>query len=313
MTPPTDAQRPDGYNAPETQQLIAEAGVAKAKLPWLDLTLKSFLGGVYISLGALFDILLVGGSPGVRQSNPSLATLIGGLVFPTGFALILLTNVELATSNMFTMAYSTLQRKTTVYDLLRNWIVSYVGNFAGALFFAGILTWWAGVLSTDAQTSYAVTQAQGRVNINWGYNFTRAIGCNWLVALALYLCTSGRDNVSKIIGLWIPITAFVALGYQHSIANFFLVPIGMFYGTNFGVGKFIWASVIPVTLGNIVGGAFFMGVSHWLLYGRSPSLANESGQQIGGDKRHPRHESSSETSQTGDGMRQRNHTRDSMA
>lgn len=313
MTAPTDAQRPDGYNAPETHHLIAEAGVAKAKLPWLDLILKSFLGGVYISLGALFDILLVGGSPGLRQSNPSLATLIGALAFPTGFALILLTNVELATSNMFIMAYSTLQRKTTIYDLLRSWVVSYLGNLAGALFFAGVLTWWAGVLSTDAQTSYAVTQAEGRVNINWAYNFTRAIGCNWLVGLAVFLYTSGRDNISKLVGVWIAITAFVALGYQHSIANFFLGPIGMFYGTNFGVGKYIWASVIPVTLGNIVGGAFFMGFSYWLLYGRGVVLANEGGQQLGGDKRHHLHEDSSETSQTGNGMRQRNHTGDSLA
>ena len=107
-----------------------------------------------------------------------------------------------------------------------------------------------------------MTQAEARVNINWAYNSTRGIGCNWLVGLAVYLATSGRDNVSKILGILVPITAFAALGYQQSIANFFLIPIGMFYGTNFGVGKFVWASVIPVTLGNIVGGALFFGGSY---------------------------------------------------
>jgi len=279
-----DPHRPDAHNAPDTHRLIAQAGVAKAKLPWLDLIVKSFLGGVYISIGGLFDLIIQGGSPGLRASNPALATLLGGLVFPVGFVLILLTNVELATSNMFSMAFSTLARKTTLYDLGRNWVVSYLGNMAGALFFAGILAWWADVFDSDAETAYVVTQAESRVNINWGYNFTRAIGCNWLVGIALYLGTSGRDNFSKIYGIWIPITTFVVLGYQHCIANYFLIPIGMFYGTNFGVGKFIWASIIPVTLGNIIGGAFFMGFSYWLLYGREPALSNEAGQETADDK-----------------------------
>ncbi|GAB7342557.1 hypothetical protein MBLNU457_g0734t1 [Dothideomycetes sp. NU457] len=274
-----DPQRPDAHNAPDTHRLIAQAGVTKAKLPWVDLIVKSFLGGVYISMGALFDLIVQGGAPGLRASSPSLATLLGGLVFPVGFVLILLTNMELATSNMFSMAFSTLARKTTLYDLGRNWVVSYIGNLCGCLFFAGILTWWADIFTTDAEIAYVVSQAEGRVNINWGYNFSRAIGCNWLVGIALYMGTSGRDNVSKIYGIFVPITTFVVLGYQHCIANFFLIPIGMFYGTNFGVGKFIYNSVIPVTLGNIIGGAFFMGFSHWLLYGREPALSNETGQE----------------------------------
>ena len=263
-----DTHKIDAHSAPETHQLIAEAGVAKAKLPWLDLIIKSFLGGVFIALGAVFDLVVAGGSPSLRQSDPALATLIAAFTFPIGFVLVLLTNVELVTSNFFTMTYSTLQRKTTLYDLARNWITCYIFNIAGALFFAGVLTWWSDTLSSDAQSTYAATGAEGRVNVNWGYNFTRGIGCNWLVGLALFLSTSGRDNTSKIFGIWIPIWAFVALGYQHSIANYLLVPIGMFYGTSFGVGKFIWASAIPVTLGNIVGGAFFCGFAFWVLYGR---------------------------------------------
>jgi formate/nitrite transporter len=174
---------------------------------------------------------------------------------------------------MFVMTYSTLRRRTSLYDLARNWIVSYVFNMAGCLFYAGVLFWWADVLTTEAQTQYAVTQAQGRVNANWGYNVSKGIMCNWLVGLAFFFATQGRDNLSKIYGIWITITCFVVMGYQHSIANFFLVPIGMFYGTNFGVGKFIWASVIPVTIGNIIGGAFFGAFAMWLIYGiHEPSV-----------------------------------------
>jgi len=275
----------DSHNAPETQELIAEAGAAKAKLPWVDLILKAFLGGVFIALGGLFDLVVAGGSPGLRASNPALVTLIAAFTFPIGFVLVLLTNVELVTSNFFTMTYSTLTGRTTLYDLARNWIVCYIFNIAGALFFSGVLCWWTDTLSTDAQSAYAVTGAEGRVNVNWAYNFTRGIGCNWLVGLALFLSTSGRDNTSKIYGIWIPIWAFVAMGYQHCIANYFLIPIGMFYGTNFNVGKFIWASCIPVTLGNVVGGAFFCGLAFYILYGREPALANEAGMQYGEKKR----------------------------
>ena len=291
-----DTHKVDSHNAPETHELIAQAGVAKAKLPWLDLMLKSFIGGAFIALGGGVDLVVAGGSPGLRASNPALSTLISAFTFPTGFVLIILCNVELATSNFFTLTYSTLVRKTTIYDLARNWIVSYIFNITGALFFAGVLCWWSDTLDSDTSSSYAVTAAEGRVNVGWGYNFTRGIGCNWLVGLAMVFATSGRDNVSKIYGIWIPVWAFVVLGYQHCIANYFLIPIGMFYGTNFGVGKFIWASIIPVTLGNIIGGAVFCGVFFWVLYGRGPALANEGGMQFGNDKAENRGVSGDDTS-----------------
>jgi formate/nitrite transporter len=265
---PDPASIVDTRTPQATLHLAEQAGIAKARLSWIDLMTKSFLAGIFISLGAGFDLVLAGGAPGLRSSNPALATLIGAFAFPTGFVIIMTTNMELCTSNMFVMAYSTLMRRTTVYDLARNWIVSYVFNIAGCLFYAGVLFWWSETLNTEAQTSYAVTQAEARVNVNWGYNVTRGIMCNWLVGLAFFLATQARDNTSKIYGIWIVVCAFAAMGYQHCIANYFLVPIGMFYGTTFGVGKFIWASCIPVTLGNIIGGAFFGAFAMWTVYGR---------------------------------------------
>jgi formate/nitrite transporter FocA (FNT family) len=99
---------------------------------------------------------------------------------------------------------------------------------------------------------------QGRVNVQWSVNFLRGVGCNWFVALALLLSLGSVESVSKIYCIWIPIWAFVILGYQHSIANFFQVPLGMFYGTNFGVGKFIYQSTIPVTL-RALSGILYLG------------------------------------------------------
>lgn len=275
LAPPKMTSAVDAHTPVEMLRLAEQAGVAKAQLSWLDLAIKSFLGGVFISLGAGFDLVVAGGSPGLRASNPAIATMLGGFVFPIGFVIIMLFNVELCTSNMFIMTYSTLRRRTTVYDLLRNWIMSYVFNIAGCLFYAGVLLYWSDTLSTSAQKDYAATQANGRVNINWGYNVTRGIMCNWLVAIAFMFFTEGRDLLSKIVGIWIAIWTFVAMGYQHSIANYLLVPIGMFYGTDFGVGKFIWASCIPVTIGNIIGGAFFGAFAMWTVYGRHEISAKE--------------------------------------
>ncbi|KAF1351438.1 Formate/nitrite transporter [Delphinella strobiligena] len=252
----------------ETVRLFNQGGIAKANLTWVDLILKSLLGGIFISCGALFDLIIAGGAIGLRASNPSLALLLSGGVFPIGFAMIILTNVELATSNMMVMVVPLLQRRTTLYDKARNWIVSYIGNLAGALFFAGFMTWWADSLSTDAEKSYAASGAADRVNQQWSVNFLRGVGCNWLVGMAVFFGSSFREGVSKVYGIWIAVVTFCVLGYQHCIANFFLVPVGMFYGADVTVGKYIYQSVIPVTLGNIVGGALMGGVVWWWLYGR---------------------------------------------
>jgi len=265
--PPPPTSIVDSHTPQETLLIAESLAIAKAHLTWPTLIVKSFLAGIFISLGAGFDISVVGGSPGLRASNPALATLIGAFLFPTGFVCIMLTGMELCTSNMFVMTYSTLRRRTTLYDLARNLITSYIFNVAGCLFYAGVLFWWSGVLTTETAIAYAVTQAEARVNVNWGYNVTRGIMCNWLVGLAFFFSTQGRDNTSKIYGIWVVVWCFAAMGYQHCIANYFLVPVGMFYGTSFGVGKFIWASCIPVTIGNLIGGVVFGAVAMWVVYG----------------------------------------------
>ncbi|TKW54946.1 putative transporter YrhG [Colletotrichum tanaceti] len=158
----------DACSVPETCNLLAHSGVAKARLSWVDLIVKSFFGGIFISLGSGLDLSIAGGCSGLRASNPAIATMLGVFIFPIGFVLILFTNVELVTSNMAVLVYSTLQRKSE---------------------------------------RRPVSQAEGRVNTNWAYNFTRGIGCNWLVGLAVFLAMSGRDNFSKIVGIWLPIWA----------------------------------------------------------------------------------------------------------
>jgi len=312
ISPQIDGHKVDAHTAVETSYIVTQAALAKTSLSWPDLLVKGFLGGIFISLGSLFDLIVAGGATSLRSNNPSIATMLSAFVFPVGFVLVILTNTDLVTSNMYVMFYGALQRKISVWALVRNWVFVYIANLAGCLFFAGILTWWT-VSLDDAQSSYAVTGAEGRVNVDWQVNFLRGIGCNFLVGLAMFLASSAKDLISKIFGIWIPIWTFVALGYQHSIANFFLVPIGQFYGTNFSTGKFIYQSVIPVTLGNIVGGAILVGLPFWWLYGRNLDESNASGQFIaGGRQAHPGDDHSSDSTLAGGNDQRRQKRPDDM-
>lgn len=271
------------FPPPELARLVSQAGVAKSKLSYPEIAIKTFMGGVFISFGALTDLVVTSGCPGLRESNPALATMIAGFTFPLGLVLIMLTNMELVTSNMFVMPFTWFQRKLTLVDVMKNWVLGYIGNLAGSLFVAGFLAWWTDTVGTPAESAYTVSQAEGRVNVQWSTNFLRGVGCNWFVALALFLSLGSVEFVSKIYCIWIPIRAFVILGCQHSIANFLQVPLGMLYGTNFSVGKFIYQSTIPVTLGNIVGGTVFGAMVFWFLYGRQDG-PNEKEQSLDSDQ-----------------------------
>jgi formate transporter len=164
------------------------------------------------------------------------------------------------------LVVSTLHRKTTWFNLIISWIVSFFGNLGGCLFFQYILVYYAGLLSNDPYRSFTVQLAELKGNIKWHEIFLRGIGGNWLVCLSLWLATSARDLHSKIIGIYLPIWLFVAVGYEHSIANMFTVQMGMMLGANVSVGKYISCILIPVTLGNILGGGFFVGFTYWYLY-----------------------------------------------
>ena len=186
-------------------------------------------------MGGLFSLIVEGGAVGLRESNPSIALLLGSLVFSLGFVLIIITNTELATANMFVMTYTTLQRKTSLLTWARMLVLSYIYNACGFLFFAWFLAYWTDSMNTPAMKAYVVAQAEDRVQVAnyWSTNFLRAVGCNWLVCLAYFLSTGAREYVSKIYAVSFPVWAFGVLGYQHSVANY--VCIFKLRGTESGV------------------------------------------------------------------------------
>jgi formate/nitrite transporter len=209
------------------------------------------------------------------------AKFIGGSVFTVGLMLVVLGGAELFTGNCL-MLTGVLAGQVSVSGMLRNWFFVFFANFAGSMLLVVIMyysnLWKVGNLGVGAA---ALATAVAKVNLSFSEAFCRAVACNWLVCLAVWLAIAGKDAVSKIFGIYFPIMAFVASGFEHSVANMYLIPIGLFLKGDAAVvnaaglagmmGSFTWSgfligNLVPVTLGNIVGGAFFVGGFYYFAY-----------------------------------------------
>ena len=190
---------------------------------------------------------------------------ICALLFPFGLGLVIVTGSELFTGNCM-LPVALLDRRGTVGQMLRNWVLVYVGNFIGALFFVYVMIWCAGIVDADPWKSAIVQIAQTKTSLPWGVVFVKGIGANWLVCVAVWLGFSAHSTAGKMMGLWFPVMCFVAIGYEHSIANMFFIPLGMLQGASVTWGQFLLDNLVPATLGNIVGGALFVGCVYTYLY-----------------------------------------------
>jgi formate/nitrite transporter len=220
-----------------------------------------------------------------------LTKLIGGFVFSLGLILVIITGAELFTgNNLIVMAF--VSRKITLMQLLRNWGVVFLGNLIGSLIVVFLIflsgQWTAGGAVVGAK---ALMIANGKVNLTFWQAVSKGILCNILVCLAVYLCFSGRSVTDKILAILFPITAFVAMGFEHSIANMYFIPAGLLIKNNpevlsaaqnilgtipnlsgLTLSGFILNNLIPVTIGNIIGGTFFIGIAHWFLFLRPAAV-----------------------------------------
>jgi formate transporter len=277
----------DAYTPTQMAVRVEKAGIVKSNRDSLSTFMLAMMAGVFISLGAVFFTFVIHDS----TLSVGLTKLIGGLVFSLGLILVIITGAELFTgNNLIVMAF--VSRKITMGQLLRNWGIVFIGNLAGSLvvlflmFLSG--QWMTGGAAIGAK---ALMIANGKVGLTFWQATSRGILCNILVCLAVYLCFSGRSVTDKILAILFPITAFVALGFEHSIANMYFVPAGLLLKhnpqvlaatqnmlgatpdlSNLTISGFIVNNLFPVTLGNIIGGTFFVGIVHWFLFLR-PSVS----------------------------------------
>ncbi len=251
----------------DTVCAVDAIGCAKATLDTPRLLLLGFLAGAYIAFGGLLAVIVGGGAPGLAAANPGLQKFVFGAVFPVGLMLVVIAGAELFTGNTATCIPAVLAGRISWRSVGRNWVLSYLGNLAGSLFVAYFLTFLTGLLLKDPWLSSIVGIAEAKTSQAFLPLLLKGVGCNWLVCLAVWLAVSSDDVSGKIAGVWFPIMAFVAIGFEHSVANMFFIPAGIFYGADVTWAGFFIGNLLPVTLGNIVGGAVFVGVVYWLLHG----------------------------------------------
>jgi formate transporter len=266
LLPPSMADKAEGV------------GVKKATMDLLPLFSLAVLAGAFIGFGAVFATTV---SAGASEMLPyGVTRLLVGFVFSLGLILVVVGGAELFTgNNLIVMAWA--GGKVSTKLMLRNWLVVYLGNFVGSIGLA-LLVFWSGYYTNGGGEvgAAALATAAGKLQHSFGQAIVLGILCNVLVCLAVWLTFSARSTTDRILAVIFPITAFVAAGFEHSVANMYFIPIGLFI-KNFdpafveaiaaAAAELSWSgfflkNLVPVTIGNIIGGSLFVGLMYWVIY-----------------------------------------------
>lgn len=260
-----------GYSKPEKiMEITVENGVKKSNYPPLQTLILGFEAGAFIALGYLLFIRVTATLTGNLEG---LSSLIGASVFPIGLVLTLLAGGELLTGNMMAVPLARMAHKISTRQVIYNWFLVTVSNFIGAIFVAYFFGHLIGLTETGPFLERTISVADHKLEATFLQAFISGIGCNWLVASAVWLSYGANDMVGKITGIWFPTMAFVAIGFQHVVANMFVIPAAIF------TGHFTWLAYIenfiPVFLGNAVGGSVFIAMAYWHAYKKNKLTLTE--------------------------------------
>lgn len=255
------------YTTAEVTKNLSDAGVKKVNRRALDLWLLGGLAGAYISIAGIVSQVI--GHDIADYFGVGITRFIMGSVFTLGLALVVLAGAELFTGNCLVII-SVLDKRISWGKLLRNWVIVWLANGLGsALVVALTLGSGIGSMNGGAVGEFAASIAADKLALPFASVFYKAILANWLVCLAVWVAGAAKDVAGKVIGMYLPIMGFVAVNLEHSIANMFAIPFGLAQAGNLNVQtlvQFAWRNLVPATLGNIVGGAIFVGALHWYLF-----------------------------------------------
>lgn len=266
----------------EMAKKAENVGVTKANLGPFRMFALAVLAGAFIAMGAVFMTIVTTGATGILSYG--VTRLLAGLAFCLGLILVVVAGAELFTgNNLIIMAWA--GGKISTGKLWRNWIIVYLGNFAGSILTAyGMFLSGQYLFNKGAVGLNALNIAAAKTSLDFIPALVLGVFCNALVCLAVWLCMSARTTVDKIVAIIFPISAFVAAGFEHSVANMYFIPVGLFikngapaeFWTAIGQtsadfasitwGNFLIANLLPVTLGNIIGGALMVGLVYWFIY-----------------------------------------------
>lgn len=244
-----------------------------ALLLWWQILMLGLHAGIFIGIGAGLALVINSSLVSIETTGDLQITvpvpagvrkLVAGAVFPLGLVLVVQNGSELFSGNVMYLAAAKLAGKVSWLDLAKNWIVTYFGNLAGSLAVAFFLFHETELFKGGTEYLYLLAKSKTAADMWWAY-VLRGVGCNYLVCMALWGAASADDAISKIAALWWPIFGFIALGFEHSVANMFFVPLAIMEGYDISVNEFIERNLVPVTIGNIVGGLLYIFVQ-FLVY-----------------------------------------------
>jgi formate transporter FocA len=271
-----------------------DVGVKKANMGWRTMFVLAVLAGAFIALGAIFATTVSAGSIAVSAADGELVyktglpygvvRLLSGLVFSLGLILVVVAGAELFTgNNLIVMAWA--DGRVSTGQLLRNWTIVYAGNFAGSIATVGLMFYTKQYAFGNGAIGLNILNiANSKSSLDFVQAVALGIMCNALVCLAVWLCFGARSTTDKILAIIFPISAFVAAGFEHSVANMYFIPIGLLVKAgappsfwevigktaadypSLTWGNFLFANLLPVTLGNIIGGALMVGLVYWFVY-----------------------------------------------
>eukprot|EP00977_Amphora_coffeiformis_P004888 scaffold1048_cov90-Amphora_coffeaeformis.AAC.21 len=247
---------------------LAEKGQSNALLAKHDIFLQAVLGGAYVGIGCLLSLVVAGNCGGIAAQNPGLIKLIFAALFPVNLILVLTTGAQLFSGNSATAPSAYFEGLIDKRDVGRSLAMSLLGNIVGCGLMAWA-AWYTGFLSGGVKTllhSLALTKAGGAYSI--GQVFVKAVLCNWMVALAVFLGAASNDMSGKIMAIWFPIFTFVAIGLEHSVANLFLLPAALLTKAPLTLGQVIFRNLIPVCLGNFVAGSVIVAAAFSYQFGK---------------------------------------------
>lgn len=261
---------------------MQEISVKKAGNSLLNLFLLGILGGVFIAFAAEGSNMAIHKLSG---SDYGLGKALAGVIFATGLMLVIVAGAELFTGNTL-MIIGLASKKISFFYMIKNWLVVYTGNFVGSVMIAWMMS-NSGLFNASAGVmgGFTIKLAAYKVGLTFTQAIILGILCNWLVCLAVWMAAGAKDMTGKLLAIFFPISLFITSGFEHSVANMYYIPAGIFAKANaswvaqsgisvekllhLNWGTFLTANLIPVTIGNIIGGSILVGGIYWFIYKRS--------------------------------------------
>lgn len=248
------------------------AGCYKCRLGPGNMLLRGFMAGLYIAIGGALATICATGivTPGVKK-------IVLGAVFPVGLIAIVLTGMELFTGDAMIGPMAAMRKRVKWMAVMKLWLFVYIGNFVGSIFWAYVMTTTSLTTVNGDPSAFGKTAMKiAEIKVSYGGHgfmsfwkpFVSGIACNLLVNVAILLSFSAKSMIGKFMGIWFPIMAFVSSGFEHCVANMYFIPAGIFCGADVSWGQFFINNLVPVTLGNIIGGFFFIGVIYFVAFNK---------------------------------------------